>query len=112
MTRLIALIALCALGCAPAGAQQLQILSKGGPAVSVSVNGVEAALVPCNGGFALRPGEQGIPRLPWDLKVIEQSTGRAVLQERIVELPRWVLIQRTTAGVSASPMSGPFVPCT
>jgi hypothetical protein len=112
MPRLIALVVIFALACAPAGPQQLQILSKGGPAVSVSVNGVAAVVVPCNGGYALKPGEEGVPPLPWDLKVTDQATGRTMLEQRITELPRWVLIQRASAGVSASPISGPFVPCT
>ncbi len=112
MLRLIALIVICASACGPAGVQELQILSKGGPPVSVSINGVESVRVQCNGGLMLRPGEQGVPSLPWDLRVVDQQTGQTMLDQRIIELPRWVLIQRASAGVSASPIAGPFVPCT
>ncbi len=91
--------------------QELQILSKGGPPVSVGINGAETTGVPCNGGVVLRPGEQGVPPLPWDLKIVDQGTGRILFDQRIAELPRWLLIQRNSAGVSASPIAGPFVPC-
>ena len=111
MLKLIALIAICASACSPAGPQQLQILSKGGPLVSVAINGAQVASVPCNGGLVFRPGQEGVPQLPWDLKVLDQSTGRVVLDQRITELPRWLVIFRDSAGVSASPVAGPFVPC-
>ena len=111
MLRAIALVAICAAACAPAGPQQLQILSKGGPLVSVAINGVQLASVPCNGGLVFRPGENGVPQLPWDMKVVDQSTGRVALEQRITELPRWLVIFRDSAGVSASPIAGPFVPC-
>jgi len=109
--RLVALIAICASACSPAGPQQLQVLSKGGPLVGVTINGAPVASVPCNGGFVFRPGEAGVPALPWDMKVVDQTTGRVVLEQRITELPRWLVIFRDSAGVSASPIAGPFVPC-
>lgn len=106
---------MCASACSPAGPpagpQQLQILSKGGPLVSVAINGAPVASVPCNGGLVFRPGEKGVPPLPWDVKVVDQSTGRVVLEQRIAELPRWLVIFRDSGGVSASPIAGPFVPC-
>jgi hypothetical protein len=109
--RLIAFIAICGSACSPAGPQQLQILSKGGPLVSVAINGAQVASVPCNGGLVFRPGEEGVPALPWDVKVVDQSTGRVLLKQRITELPRWLVVFRESAGVSASPVLGPFVPC-
>ena len=111
MLRLIALVAFCALACSPTGPQELQILSKGGPLVSVAINGAQVASVPCNGGLVFRPGEDGVPPLPWDVKVVEQSTARVVLEQRIAELPRWLAIFRDSAGVSASPVLGPVVSC-
>jgi hypothetical protein len=113
---LIALVAICASACSlagppPTGPQQLQILSKGGPLVSVAINGAQVASVPCNGGLVFKPGEDGVPPLPWDVKVVDQSTGRVVLEQRITELPRWLVVFRDSAGVSASPVSGPVVSC-
>jgi predicted DNA-binding protein len=101
----------CASAYSPAGPQELQILSKGGPLVSVAHNGAQVASVPCNGGFVFRPGEDGVPPLPWDVKVVDQSTRRVVLDQRIAELPRWLVIFRDSAGVSASPVLGPVVSC-
>ena len=91
--------------------QTLYVISKGAPTVSVRINGVESAVVPCNGGASLEPGDQGLPELPWSLHVIDQTSGRAMLEERVTELPRWLLVQRDSAGLSSSAISGPFVPC-
>lgn len=118
MLRSLAILIICALACSPVGptpppltTQQLDILSKGGPPVRVEINGAEIAAVACNGGLAVRPSESGAPSLPWDLRLIDANDGRVVLEERITELPRWLVIFRDSAGVSASPVSGPFVPC-
>lgn len=89
----------------------LYVVSKGGPAVSVRVNGFEGARVPCNGGAAIRPGADGTPELPWDVVVTRSSDGRVLLSERVTFLPRWLLIQPTGAGIGDSPVLGPFVPC-
>ena len=113
--RVFALIALCLAACSlagpPTGLQQLQVLSKGGPSVSVAINGAQVASLPCNGGLAFTPGEGGAPPLPWDVKVADQSTGRVLLEQRITELPKWLVVFRDSAGVSASPVLGPLVPC-
>src|SRR5678815_5343351 len=109
MLRLIALVAICASACSPTGPQELQILSKGGPLVSVTINGAQVMSVPCNGGLVVRPVQEGAPQLPWDVKVIDRSTGRVLLVQRITELPRWLVIFRDSAGVSASPVLGPFI---
>jgi len=90
---------------------QLYGLSKGGPAVIVRVNGRDAARLPCNGGVAIMAGADLVPTLPWDLTVVRESDGRVLLQERVTELPRWLLVGRDGASVSASPVAGPFVPC-
>lgn len=111
MFRVIALIAICTSACSPTGPQELQILSKGAPLVSVTINGAQVVSVPCNGGLVVRPGQEGVPQLPWDVKVIDQSRGRVLLEQRVTELPRWLVVFRDSAGVSASPVVGPFVPC-
>jgi hypothetical protein len=89
----------------------LQVLSKGGPPVKVQVNGRDVVEVPCNGGELLTPGVNGLPRLPWNVKVISMTDGRTLLDQRIAELPRWLLVLRESAGVSSSPILGPYAPC-
>lgn len=90
---------------------RLEILSKGAAPMIVRIDGAEAARVPCNGGVAVRPGEHGVPALPWDLQVVDQSNGRVLLDQRVTQLPQWLLVQGDSAGLSASPIIGPFVPC-
>ncbi len=112
MLRLVAFTAIWVSACMPAGPQELQILSKGGPVVAVIViNDAEVARIPCNGGAVLRPQEGRTPALPWRLKVFDQRAGRTMHSERITELPRWLVIFQDSAGVSASPILGPVVPC-
>jgi hypothetical protein len=111
---LLALVVIVVVACNPPPFGEsggLQVLSKGGPPVKVQVNGRDAVDVPCNGGQLLMPGEKGVPHLPWDVTVISLSDGRTLLDQRITELPRWLLVQRDAAGVSSSPIAGPFVPC-
>jgi len=90
---------------------QLYALSKGGPPVIVRVNGRDASRLPCNGGVAIMAGADVVPPLPWDLSVVRESDGRVLLEERVTDLPRWLLVERDAAGLSASPIAGPFVPC-
>ncbi|MDQ6721503.1 MAG: hypothetical protein M3003_12020 [Candidatus Dormibacteraeota bacterium] len=90
---------------------QLAIISKGGPAASIRINGAEAVRVACNGGAALMPGAQGLPALPWTLQVLDQTNSHIILEERVTELPRWLLIQRDSAGLSRNAIAGPFVAC-
>lgn len=119
MLRSLAVAVICVSACAPAGPQELQVLSKGGPLVAVIViNDAEVARVECNSGTVLRPFDevrqpvvQKIPPLPWDLRVFDQRAGRTMLRERVSELPRWLVIFRDSAGVSSAPVLGPFVPC-
>jgi Protein of unknown function (DUF3221) len=91
--------------------RQLYALSKGGPAVVLRVNGRDAARLPCNGGAAIMAGADLVPPLPWDLSVVRESDGAVLVQERVTELPRWLLVGRDNAALSASPIAGPFVPC-
>ena len=116
MRILLAIVAVAALGCdAPpidATPGSLEVLSKGSPPVKLQVNGRDVVEVPCNGGELLTPGDNGLPRLPWDVKVISMTDGRTLLDQRIAELPRWLLVLRDSAGVSSSPILGPYVPCT
>ena len=89
----------------------LYVLSKGGPAVTVSVNGFEAAGVDCNGGAAIRPRADRTPDLPWEVVVALRSNGLVLLHERVDDLPRWLLVTPTAASISRTPVLGPFVTC-
>jgi hypothetical protein len=119
VVRVLAFVIACALACSPAGRQQLQILSKGGTVVAVVIiNGSEVARVACNGGAVIRPREEvrqpvvhQVPPLPWDLRVFDQVAGQAMLNERVTELPRWLVIFRDSAGISSAPVLGPFASC-
>lgn len=89
----------------------LYVISMGGPEITVRVNGFEAARVGCNGGAAVRPGADGTPRLPWQVVVTRRSDGAVLLDDRVSELPRWLLVRRADAAISTAPIVGPFVPC-
>lgn len=89
----------------------LYALSKGAAEVTIRVNGIDRARLPCNGGAAIRPGADGTPTLPWQLTVVRLSDGRVLLDDQVTALPRWLLVQGDTAGISTAPISGPFVPC-
>jgi hypothetical protein len=111
MRGLLVVAAICVAACAPAGPQELQILSKGSPPVTIVINDVEVARLVCNEGAVLRPRVAGTPPLPWDLRVVDQRAGRTMLNERVSELPRWVVVFRDSAGISRSAILGPLVPC-
>ena len=89
----------------------LYVVSKGGPAVIVRVNGFEGARVACNGGAAIRPGADGTPQLPWQVVVTRAADGVVLLDERVTGLPRWLLVEPRSVAVGPSPVLGPFVPC-
>ncbi len=94
-----------------ATAAGLYVLSKGAPEVTVRINGADRERVVCNGGAAIRPRADGTPDLPWQVTIVRRGDGRVVLDERVTALPRWLLVQRETAGISSAPIAGPFVPC-
>ena len=93
------------------GAPMLDIQSKGGPAVTVRVNGVDAARVACNGGEVMFAADQRAMLLPWSVQVLRESDGRVLLDQRVSALPRWMLITQTTVGISDQAIAGPYVPC-
>lgn len=102
-----------ATACAPVSPVtqgDLQILSKGAPTVIVTINGVERMRVTCNGTGVIRPGGT-MPSPPFDLRVTRQDNGGLLLNGRITELPRWILVTRESASVSDVPVSGPVVAC-
>lgn len=114
LTRLILTGLVFAAACSPVGppapAAQLEILSKGAPTVIVEVDGVERMRVSCNGTGVVTPGGR-MPSPPFNLRIVRQDDGRPLLNQRITELPRWVLVTRDSADVSDAPIDGPFVAC-
>ena len=90
----------------------LYVVSRGAPDVTVSVSAFEAARVACNAGAAIRPRADGTPDLPWDVVVRRRSDGHVLLTERVTELPRWLVVERDTARIVASPLGAqPYIPC-
>jgi hypothetical protein len=102
-----------AIACAPVSPGsdlELQILSKGAPTVIVAIDGIERMRVTCNGTGGIRPGGR-FPAPPFDLRISRQDDGRVLLDTRVSQLPRWVLVTRESASVSDAPISGPVVAC-
>lgn len=113
LSRALLAVLIAATACAqvkPVTQADLQIVSKGSPTVIVSIDGVERMRVTCNGTGVITPGGR-MPAPPFDLKITRQGDGRLLLDARITELPRWVLVTRESAGVSDAPISGPLVVC-
>jgi hypothetical protein len=96
---------------ASSGAPRLDVLSKGGPAVVVRVNGVDAVHVACNGGDAIVAADQGPFLLPWNVQVLRESDGMVLLDKRITDLPRWMLVTKMNIGISDQAIAGPYVAC-
>ncbi len=89
----------------------LYVISKGASAVSVRVNGFEAARVACNAGAAVRPGADRTPQLPWHVVATRVSDGHVLLDDAVSVLPRWLVVRADSATISSAPVGGPFVPC-
>ena len=96
---------------ASSGAPRLDVLSKGGPAVVVRVNRVDAVHIACNGGETILAADQGAFLLPWNVQVVRESDGRILLDQRVSDLPRWMLVTQTMVGISDQPIAGPYVAC-
>ena len=83
---------------------------RGNPPVIIEIGAFEAAHIPCDGGGVLRPGEGGVPSLPWDLRVVKQSDGQVLLSSRVTDLPKWVVMFGADAGIGSIPVAGPQGP--
>ena len=96
---------------ASSGAPRLDVLSKGGPTVVVRVNGVDAAHVACNGGDVIFAADQRAFLLPWSVQVVRESDGKILLDQRVTDLPRWMLVTQAMVGISEQAIAGPYVAC-
>lgn len=84
------------------------IENRGGPAFTVEIGGMEIRTAVCDSGLGLRPGEDNVPLLPWDLTLVRVKDGNAILDRSINDLPHWfVLIGDRTIGPVDAPVEGP-----
>jgi hypothetical protein len=68
--------------------------------------------LPCGASVALRPGEVGLPDLPWSVVARRAGSSEAVLTEQVPALPRWfVQIGNDAPGISSNAVLGPSVTC-
>ncbi len=91
----------------PAG---LNIDSRGGPPMVVTVGGSEVARIACSGGEILSPGVAGLPPLPWQVQVLRQRDRSVLLTTTITTLPKWMLLVGDSVALSDTPVAGPAGP--
>jgi hypothetical protein len=91
----------------PAG---LNIDSRGGPPMIVTVGGSEVARIACSGGEILSPGVAGLPPLPWQVQVLRQRDRSVLLTTTITTLPKWMLLVGDSVALSDAPVAGPAGP--
>jgi len=114
----VAVVALS--GCAaPAPAatpdQILELENRGGPELSVHINGNQILDMQCGDDEVLRPGASDIPSLPWDLVIVRVRDGKVLVSTQVTALPRWFTqlgdFEGQSNGLSESPIAGPPIPC-
>lgn len=89
----------------------LSVENRGGPALSVRVNGVEVLQLPCDDSRTIEPGVNGLPPLPWTVTVARRTGDVIVATQAISTLPQWYLqIGDTSLGFGRTPPSGPAGP--
>jgi hypothetical protein len=89
----------------------LYVENRGGPALSVAINGTKVAAVACNTTSLLVPSENGVPPLPWDVSVTTGPTAVVVYSGRLTSVPAWFLqIGGTVLGIGTTPPIGPSGP--
>jgi hypothetical protein len=123
--RLVALVLLAIIvaGCTPAkspasvaapepGSQAvLSVENRGGPALSIRVNGAEVLQLTCNDARLIEPGVNGVPPLPWTVTVARIRNDVLVATQPIADLPEWYLqIGDASLGFGKTPPAGPAGP--
>jgi hypothetical protein len=86
---------------------------RGNPPVLLRINGVDVAHLACTEGGtrAFAPGADGVPLLPWDLKVIRERDGTVLISEHVTSMPKWLLLFADgTGGIGSLPALGPMPP--
>jgi hypothetical protein len=56
------------------------------------------------------PGENGVPMLPWDLKIIRQRDGQLLLEAHVTTMPKWLLMFDDNPQLGVTPALGPAPP--
>ncbi len=89
----------------------LHVENRGGPALSIRVNGAEVLQLPCNDARDITPGVNGVPPLPWIVTVARVQSDVVVATQPIADLPQWYLqIGESSLGFGKSAPSGPAAP--
>jgi hypothetical protein len=79
--------------------------------VILRIGSVEIARIGCQDATqAFTPGQDGVPLLPWDLQVLRQSDGRALLSAHITSMPKWLLMFDDNPQLGVIPALGPAPP--
>lgn len=91
--------------------QELYLENRGGPTFTVRIGGNDITTVSCDAGATLTAGQENVPPLPWDVKLIRVRDGATIVAAQITGLPRWfVQIGDEPLGFSTSPVGGPMGP--
>ena len=88
----------------------LNVDGRGNPPITLEVNGAEVAHYGCTIGALLKPGDPGVPPLPWQLSVVRQSDDSILLTSTVDTLPRWLVLIGSQALISSAPVAGPAGP--
>ncbi len=89
----------------------LYVENRGGPALTVAINGIDVGTVACGAYPTFTPGDNNVPPLPWQLTIALTADGSTVLDQQVTQLPRWLVqIQNETLGISNYPVLGPPPP--
>lgn len=91
----------------PAFPLVLYVDGRGNPPIDLKVGAVQIARFGCGIGTTLKPGNSGIPQLPWSLSVVDVSDGKVLLTSSVNELPRWLTIYGDQAGIGSVAPAGP-----
>ena len=90
----------------------LNVESRGGPTLVVTVNGDEVARVECNRIATITPEQSGVPPLPWTITISREQDGVVVYSGKVNVLPQWYLqIGDAPGGLGSTMPLGPMVTC-
>lgn len=86
----------------------LTVENRGGPALSIRIDGIEVLQLPCDDTREITPGLDGVPPLPWTVTVARIKGDVFLATQPIANLPEWYLqIGDASMGFGTSPPIGP-----